>query len=463
MLGGWLVVVAVVSCSRANPAYDDGDASPDEGSADGDGTRGSTGTSPSSITIGEGSGEGSSGSSGEGSGEASTGVAAVCGNGIIEDGEDCDDGNTDEDEQCNPQCRVPGEVVWSVEFAPPDPGLHRFNEAILHQGDLVAVGRAVLQPMSSHEAVVVRYDLETGDERSRGRLPAGWQESEAYSVVAEGGRLFVSGDADISAGLDDFSAFAACLEVSNPDAPPASCWRTPLPGAISRGIIMGDGVLQAVVGPFLQAGMGLAEIRPGDGVVLGTDSVPAIPGTAQLEALVHVQDSLLVGGMLDAEAFVADVTGSMLPPEPFVVRAGGLGLQDSVQTLAAFGADVIAGGWLFEVGSGSEAWIGRYSLRGAQAWEHHFEGGSFETDEIEDVVVDDAGHVIAVGMTSEPSTPTVWKLDGGSGDLIWQRSYPEVSPGDGYFRGVVVDGDIFVVGERNEGPSSLGVVMRLVP
>jgi cysteine-rich repeat protein len=39
----------------------------------------------------------------------------VCGNGVVEDGEECDDGNTDKDDGCDESCKV--ETDWSCEEA----------------------------------------------------------------------------------------------------------------------------------------------------------------------------------------------------------------------------------------------------------------------------------------------------------------------------------------------------------
>lgn len=46
-----------------------------------------------------------------------TGTApAVCGDGLLADGESCDDGNVDPYDDCNADCRVPGEVLFRVQL-----------------------------------------------------------------------------------------------------------------------------------------------------------------------------------------------------------------------------------------------------------------------------------------------------------------------------------------------------------
>ena len=44
------------------------------------------------------------------------GENTLCGNGILDEDEDCDDGNLEDADGCNVDCRVSGSVVWTVDF-----------------------------------------------------------------------------------------------------------------------------------------------------------------------------------------------------------------------------------------------------------------------------------------------------------------------------------------------------------
>jgi cysteine-rich repeat protein len=78
-----------------------GPASSDTSSTNGDAS--STGVSTDTSSTGA---PGSS-SSGSSSGEVSTGPAGFCGDGKVDVGEECDDGNADEIDQCTTKCRPP--------------------------------------------------------------------------------------------------------------------------------------------------------------------------------------------------------------------------------------------------------------------------------------------------------------------------------------------------------------------
>lgn len=88
-------------------------------SSDGAGGAGGTVLSSSSASSSSSS---ASGSSTSGS-SASGGPSPICGNGIVENGELCDDGNTLEDDLCASNCQCGGDVkVGSQAFIDPDLG-----------------------------------------------------------------------------------------------------------------------------------------------------------------------------------------------------------------------------------------------------------------------------------------------------------------------------------------------------
>jgi cysteine-rich repeat protein len=69
----------------------------------------------------------------------STGPVTVCGNGIIEEGEDCDDENTVEDDACYSNCTIPFEVLWTMTYDGGDG--EAANEALFDaDGNLYVIG-----------------------------------------------------------------------------------------------------------------------------------------------------------------------------------------------------------------------------------------------------------------------------------------------------------------------------------
>ncbi len=70
-----------------------------------------------STTIADSSSSSGADSSSSGSGvdsSSSSGAAAACGDGTLDDGEECDDGNTAIDDACTATCTVPYEIVWQA-------------------------------------------------------------------------------------------------------------------------------------------------------------------------------------------------------------------------------------------------------------------------------------------------------------------------------------------------------------
>lgn len=55
--------------------------------------------------------------------EESTGASDPCGNGIVDPGEDCDDGNREDGDACSSRCSLSFEVAWTVSYD--GPGSHR--------------------------------------------------------------------------------------------------------------------------------------------------------------------------------------------------------------------------------------------------------------------------------------------------------------------------------------------------
>jgi len=116
------------------------------------------------------SGGGSSGGStgpGEGSDESGSddgGPAAICGNNIVEPGEDCDDGNRLPGDGCHPQCVDPGQPAWTVRYDGEVHGEDRgFGLALDVSAQAVYVTGFTTVDGTDRDILVQRYHLETGE------------------------------------------------------------------------------------------------------------------------------------------------------------------------------------------------------------------------------------------------------------------------------------------------------------
>ena len=87
----------------------------DEGSAPADGSTGSTTAEPASSSTGASATEAPA-ADGSSSASDSTGPASVCGNGLVEVEEECDDRNVVDGDACYSNCTVPFEVLWTATY-----------------------------------------------------------------------------------------------------------------------------------------------------------------------------------------------------------------------------------------------------------------------------------------------------------------------------------------------------------
>ncbi|MCH9688069.1 MAG: hypothetical protein K0V04_41950 [Deltaproteobacteria bacterium] len=66
-------------------------------------------------------------------------LSGDCGNGMMDAGEDCDDGNLTDADGCNADCRLSGSVVWSLDYGDPI-GTGRANSVAIDSTDAIVVG-----------------------------------------------------------------------------------------------------------------------------------------------------------------------------------------------------------------------------------------------------------------------------------------------------------------------------------
>ena len=452
IVGLGLVIVAG-SCNALNGDYDGGMT----------GT-GSSGTTLSASSGGDGPAASTSTTAGSSSGSPqSSGPNPECGNGVVEGDEGCDLGDEVDEGVCTDDCRIPGEPEWETDFETRFSGSHRFSALAIFEGDVIAVGRAVLQPGMPRSPVIVRFDREDGQVASVGVLPGPTGEGEAFSIAAAPNRVFVAGSWRPEG---TYSGFVACLEPGAGDVPTEVCWvQGDIAGQISHAVGWEAGQLLATTGRFNAEGYGIVELNDDDGVVLTEWLDPAPMDSGQFEAIAWTDDGPVVGGMVDADAIVGEVQLATQEVSPWLVLPVSSRGRDIVQGLWSLGDAVAAGGWSAGSNNGPrQAFVGIYEMSGFTSWERTFQGGGASSDEVEAVTVDEAGHVIAVGMLGEPAVPAIWKLEVSTGETVWERQYPELAEDDTFFRGVVVDHDIFVAGERRLlGEGSQGIVLRLAP
>ena len=434
--------VSLLGCARLNPAYGD-DAATDGVSA----------TSGSSSPDGGGS----TGATAAGSGSASaetlgTGPALACGDGVLDDGEECDDGNTEAGDACTPECTHAVTEAWRHEGALIADVRARFNDVAFAGQGIVAVGRAV-DDGGTTERVALTHLTPEGQLTSTA-LVEGVGDADGLGALGDGSRVYVAGLELAGPQV----AVAARVDFSNVDAPTVE-WSRAIDGTRAGSLVLYSGMLVVGTGLFDNGGLGFSFLEPGTGDTASMGGVNSRSTPSQIYALVERGGDVFGAGMLQGAGFVSafpELPGLMLPM-PLVVFEGESMGSDRFQALA-FKPDgwlVVAGSVFGAAGEGENAWIGALDpASGRFAWTVSIDAGSLTDDEIEDVAVDQDGNVVAVGMLGAPPQPTVWKFDGGRGTLLWSTEI--LAPGlYGMARGVVVDdAAVFVVGEHRESETT---------
>jgi cysteine-rich repeat protein len=197
-----LLACSLIGCGDSAPAVvDDG----------GDETTGAETTSTSGAL--ETSGDDESSSSDDGA--VDTGwdpPEPECGNGYVDPGEECDDGNDIDDDGCNNECMIPCGVDWEVTVLPPTGEstltgvqvVRDMQDAIVTAGALREVtsdqeGGATYGP---HEVLLVRHDA-GGTLQWERRISFGDVHTRFGSLTVDsGGDIYVAMTVDADEGSD---------------------------------------------------------------------------------------------------------------------------------------------------------------------------------------------------------------------------------------------------------------------
>lgn len=381
-------------------------------------------------------------------------IPAECGNGVVEEGEECDDPDAVDGDGCNTDCLRSGSPRWEVVVAGDAGGNDRlFGLAKLAAGDVVAVGQLENE---STDVLVMRFTVDGREVRRIVHdVGGGGDDAEA---VAQGplGDLYVCGRGTVegvtlpwvgswNAQLDD----GPLVEGTLPEGLTGNCHDVAYSSSSEVVAVGGTG------------GTAWAYSFPDDDVVGGDPILSSAVGANRLKEVVRGPDtSLYVAGQL---ADLGVVHQPVFPAElgmPLVQTVEEVELQTMVVTTDV----IVVGGLIRGVPSVDDAWVAAYELDGMERWRYAPDVDG--VDEVEDLALDAAGNVYVIGhrVFDDPDR-WVAKLDP-EGQLVWQRH--DYANGEGGDRGrsivVLPDGDLVVVAEiRDAGDMLDGWIARLAP
>lgn len=393
-------------------------------------------------------------SSSDGTSEDTVTPLPVCGDGVVEGDEECDELDDVDGDGCNTDCVRSGSPRWSVVVASDGGGSDRlFGLTQLASGDLVAAGHI---QAATRDVLVMRFTVDGREvQRVVHDVEGGLDEAEA---VAQGGlgALYVCGRATVGGVTRPWvGSWDAQLDGS-------PVLEGALPASLSgncHDIAYTDSIDVVAVGGT--GGTAWSYTFPDDDIAGGEETVVSLAGANRLKEVVRAPDaSIYVAGQLGDRGVVhrppsALDLGPALVETPEVVE---------LQSMVVTDDTIFVGGLLREVPGVDDFWVVAYELDGAERWRYAPDLPAI--DEVEDIAVDGAGNVYAIGhRVSEDPDRWVGKLDP-AGELVWERSDYPGSEGDDRGRSIEVldDGDLVVVAEVIDAGGELdGWIARLAP
>jgi cysteine-rich repeat protein len=426
--------LVMVSLALGCPSSDDGATGESTGS-------GETSNGPSSsvsVTLGEGSGSTSTAETSTGvadSSESSTGIPTTCGNGEMDDGEECDDGNNDEGDACHADCTNAFEITWTNLHDGTQSSFDSVNDVWIDDaGNIYALGFETTTGQGAN--VWLQQYMPDGTEGWTFTYD-GMDSNDDYGIsltVAADGGLLIAGNTQ-----SDMTDVDILILRVDPDTQMVD-WET---------IVDGPGMGAGANDDF-DSGRALATTSDGGVVVVGSvavdmqawdmwigkyDDAGAEVWTATRDDAAHddnIARAVLVGASDEAIVFGDDYMGETGTGIALVYDADGA-LQDAqTQTFDMFVDDAVydADGNIVLTGNADlgntaiDAVTRKYDPGFTQIWQAVFDG-SMQDDFGQGVFVDGAGNVVVAGMTQrtgEQGNGFVAVFDA-DGVALWSDEY----------------------------------------
>lgn len=399
--------------------------------------------------------------SAESTGDSSTGEASSsstgptppeCGNGVVELGELCDDGNDREADGCNPDCRPSGVLLFN--FSSDLEGDDQAEAAMLtDDGDIVVAGQ--FGASGAHDGFVTRFRPDGAPVWTRTMAGSA---NRADAVWA----LSPSPDGGIRAlGQVVNEVRPTMKKMMKEVTPREDFWLTEFdaatgdtlwsfdvgeePPASERGYDMitlpeGDIVIAARVGDPSNSDFGIIRFSVVDdsknGMTLNTVWAQTFDGGQNLRDFANAiaydpAGRIVAGGTMEYQAAdldrhlrAIDLDGNpLVPPCEDLGGDDDLAADDRIFAVAVgpTGEVVAAGRATRETEESTDAWLGFYPPGScALAWAETEPGPGQDADAFTTVAIDDLGNIVAGGFLNSGNTEDAWlaKYDT-TGEQLW--------------------------------------------
>ncbi len=324
----------------------------------------------------------------------------TCGDGVLDEGEGCDDGDRLDDDACNRRCEPAGDVQW--ETSPQIPG-DDAALAVIPDGDGFIVG-GVAPGGIDQDLVVTRYAADTLVWQGRYDGPGPDGDSMGALVRREDGSLFAVGSVDGRPGVLEIDARGGLTEARTESA--RGEWRAAAAGPRSTLIAAGRTDLERGAGDDILVRCYRADFSDcGELVVSGAaaDGVEQGAGVVVQDPATWVVGSLAVGPGIRTNPLLLRLDAGLAEQSRSVVEETALsGWSGLVASLD--GTRLFASGF-FDAGSGlRQIRIGAFedgALVAGRRIERDLEGTDFGRA----VAVDSLGQLVVVGEIDRDPTP----------------------------------------------------------
>jgi cysteine-rich repeat protein len=375
---------------------------------------------------------------------------SVCGDGIVDSGEACDDGNALDGDGCNSDCKPSGGLLRTIRYD--DGGSDdRFHAVALATGGLMLAGSTSGSGVAS-DGLLVRYDLEGNEIWSRAVDRVGEAEGFRGVVVGGDGTIFAVGqtageDAGSDVWVAAFSAEGSSLW--------EHVWTTTGVDTAIDVAVAGSAVY--VAGCRDDRGRAFVRRMSSSGSVAWTRTFSADGGRGCAHGVFATTSAVFAAGWTSGESTGEDMWTTRLDP------AGGDSIWEDVHTgigsedrlhdvVAAPGGDVLVVG---REGDGVQrhAWVRRYGAGGDIVFTWQAE--SIDEVSILGAAVTPGDGVVIVGWeraADGPQTAFIEKLDA-QGGSVWRHAGLADGETQSWLGGVAVlaDGRIVTAGYVHEG------------
>ena len=468
--GAWLIPVGLLALPGACGGGDDngdsggGDAgSGDTASPDDDGPADST-----TMSMDDDPDDGPDDDDDDDS--ATTVPPTVCGDGVVEGLEQCDDGNNRNGDGCEADCTETFDTsIWAVTI-PGDAGIAEAGQgiAVADNGDLVVIGY-IVDEVSNPDIYLVRLDGD-GNEVWSSQLDLSMGgEDRGYAVAIDGdGNLGVTGDTDTGPASSD-------IWIAKLDPDGNELWSTTVDGPDNDNdggrAVAFDAAGNLAVAGFVRSGPNDNDIWVGaydpDGVELWTETIAGDMVMDDRGRGVAFDDAgdLFVSGFVSNGSFNRDVWVRKYAIDGMVMWTETWD-SDKSKDDAGFSigrsatGDVVVAGISPVLSDNQDFWLGRFDTDGMLAWWKRFGGPAIENDNAYGVALDSGDNTVAVGYKGITNVDTdIWivKYDP-TGLELWRQTIPGAGMDRDEARAVAIAGgdEIVVTGEIRDAESNDG-------